>query len=504
MLLFTNLFYLKAYDFKVNGLCYIIKKNAEEVIVTSSDYGDYSGDIIIPSSVTYNGKSYPVTGINEDAFYGCDNLTSISIPESVTEIGHYAFSDCISLKKVTIHKYLKTLGQESFRDCDNLESVEWNAINCQISIKTLAEASPFKDCKKLKTFTFGEQVEIIPKNLCLGLEALTSITIPETITSVGRNAFGACSGLESVIWNAKACKTEYFYPPFSNGNDHIKTFTFGNNVEIIPYGICYNMRGLSIINIPESVKSIEGTAFSGCTGLTSITIPESVKDIYKSFENCTNLTSVIWNANQCINSGKSSPFENCTNISTFTFGDNVIDIPDFICENMTNLDTLVIPSSVTYIGESAFKNCSSLNSITIPSNVKDIGRTAFSYCSRLESVTSNALIPPNIFSDTFDDFGMYLYVPIGCKSEYQNAKYWRNFINIEEIDINSINNKTNKDIKIYTVSNTLHVKNSDKNYKIYKDTGELIYIGKEPIITIKDSGLYIVCIGDIIKKIIVM
>ena len=116
------------------------------------------------------------------------------------------------------------------------------------------------------------------------------------------------------------------------------------------------------------------------------------------------------------------------------FGDSVEQIPDNLCAGLSGLISVTIPEGVTSIGDYAFSGCSGLTEITIPEAVTSIGDYAF-WGMRLESVISQATTPPEIWSNTFDDYGIPLYVPAGSKVKYQTAKYWRNFTDIQETGV---------------------------------------------------------------------
>ncbi len=212
-------------------------------------------DIVIPN--TYEGK--PVTSIGSQAFFGCESLTSINIPDSVTSIGHRAFAGCSSLTSINIPDSVTSIGYRAFYGCTQLMKIEnvvsyvgkW-AVDCDTNVTSVA----------LRTGTVG-----IADSAFDGCSSLASITIPDSVTSICGAAFSGCSSLTSI------------------------------NIPDSVTSICDNAfsgcRSLTSINIPDSVTSIGNSAFSRCSSLTSINIPDSVTSIGDSaFWYCSSLTDI--------------------------------------------------------------------------------------------------------------------------------------------------------------------------------------------------------------------
>ena len=159
-------------------------------------------------------------------------------------------------------------------------------------IKQIAGGA-FLGCESLPSITIPNSVTSIGGFAFEGCSSLTSITIPNSVTSIGNYAFYNCSGLTSVVWNAKNCADFSSSSPFYDIRSQITSFTFGDSVQHIPAYMCYGMKNLTSITIPNSVISIGDRAFASCSGLTSITIPNSVISIGDwAFDYCSGLTSI--------------------------------------------------------------------------------------------------------------------------------------------------------------------------------------------------------------------
>ena len=241
-----------AYDFEVDGVCYNI--NGNEATVTSKGlYYDmyfvgYLGSVVIPPTVTYNGTTYPVTSIDEIAFYCCEGLTSIDIPSSITKIGNFAFDACVSLTSIVIPNSVTEIGHYAFHSCDSL----------------------------------------------------TSIDIPNSVIEIGYGVFESCLGLTSIVVESGNPR----YDSRNNCNAIIETayntLIYGCKNTTIPYSVTtiddyafYGCDSLTSIVIPNSVTEIGYGAFYDCIDLTSIVIPNSVTSIGEvAFCNCWRLTDV--------------------------------------------------------------------------------------------------------------------------------------------------------------------------------------------------------------------
>ena len=328
-----------------------------------------------------------VTNIGYGVFYRCNVLTSVTIPNGVTNIGSEAFYSCSSITSITIPESVTSIGQDAFEYCSSLTSVVWNARYCNdfSTNDILSPANgPFNGCP-IRSLTIGEDVEILPAALCHGMKDIQSITIPKNVRKIGDYTFQGCSSLSSIIIPDSVTSIgNYVF----DGCSSLTSVTIPNRVTSIGDRAFDNCSSLSSIVIPNGVKSIGEYAFYSCTSLSSITIPENVTNIgNNAFYGCSSLASVVWNATDYENSKRKSPFDNSHSITSFSFGDGVKSIPAFLCSGMANLQSVIIPDSITNIGERAFSGCTSLRSLTIGSKINSIGKDAFDRCSSISNIT---------------------------------------------------------------------------------------------------------------------
>ena len=404
---------------------YTIKEGTR--VIVSSAFNGCSGltSVTIPNSVTsigneaFNGCSgltsvsigNSVTSIGDYAFRDCSGLTSVTIPNSVTSIGDYAFGGCSGLTSVTIGESVTSFGEVAFNNCSGLTSVVWNAKNCEDF--GYYNETPFNNIlSQITSFTFGNEVEHIPANLCYGMSKLTEITIPNSVTSIGDYAFGGCSGLTSVTIPNSV--TSIGSNAFNGCSGLTEILVLSNNEEFSSEnGVLYNKDKTTLIKYPEgkkdtsftipnSVTSIGDYAFIGCSVLTSVTIPNSVTSIgSRAFSSCSGLTSVT--IPNSVTSIGSYAFRNCSGLTSVTIPNSVTSIGSNAFNGCSGLTSVTIPNSVTSIGSGAFSYCSGLTSITIPNSVTSIGPSAFYGCSGLTKVNYLGIVDKWV-EINFEDF----------------------------------------------------------------------------------------------------
>ncbi len=397
-------------------------------------YKEYTGDLIIPESVTYNGTTYSVTSIGGSAFQACSDLNSISIPNSVISIEESAFYNCSGLTSLTIPNSVTSIGEKAFYNCSGLTS-----LTIPNSVTSIGE-SAFSWCRSLTSIFIGNSMVNIGGGAFYECSGLTSIQVSEGNSKYdSRNGCNAIIETESNILIVGCKETVIPNSVTSIGGSafryctNLTSIDIPNSVTSIGEYAFQDCIGLTSVTIPNSVTSIGHYAFSGCTGLTSVNIPNSVTSIDGgAFRECSSLTSV--NIGNSVTSIGSESFQDCIGLTSVTIPNSVTSIGNYAFQRCTGLTSMTIPNSVTTIGNYAFEYCLGLTSITIPESVTSIGDGAFYYCDNLLTVRSEITEPFNckdVFSKNTLRNGV-LYVPASTKELYIRFDGWREFLRIEE------------------------------------------------------------------------
>ena len=313
-------------------------------------------------------------------FIGRRSLTSLVIPDSVTNIGDYAFSGCSSLSSVVIPDRVTSIG-----DC------------------------AFENCSSLTDIVIPDGVTNIGKCAFEGCRSLTDIVIPNSVTSIGDCAFANWFSLNGkVITDSDTGNGSVAF----SGCSSLSSVVIPDSVSCIGSGAFKNCSSLSSLVIPDCVTSIGNYAFAYCKSLTDIVIPNSVTSIGdNAFRHCSSLSSLV--IPESVVNLNGNPFCRWDGglkcLSPYFIYDNKVlfdkDKSKIIAFRDKNTTSYVIPDSVTRIGESAFRHCSSLSSLVIPDSVTSIGEYAFRHCSSLSSL----VIPDSVTS-------IECYAFSGCES----------------------------------------------------------------------------------------
>ena len=340
------------------------------------------------------------------AFYNCNSLTDIVIPDSLTEIASCTFYGCSSLTSIVIPDTVKKIGDYAFVDCSGLTEVTL-PISAEYNIGGASNGGSFYTCKNVQkiTYTVGDGSIFDPEEDIYGYtlldaarEALTSVIYEEGISAIPRNALKYCSNVSSVTLPSTVKKIGNY--AFC-GCSALKDISITKNIETIGASAFSGCSSITAVDI-SSLTEIASCTFYGCSSLTSVVIPDTVKKIGDyAFVDCSGLTEVTLPISAEYNIGGASnggSFYTCKNVQkiTYTVGDGSIFDPEEDIYGYTLLDaarealtSVIYEEGISAIPRNALKYCSNVSSVTLPSTVKKIGNYAFYGCSGLRSAYYN-------------------------------------------------------------------------------------------------------------------
>lgn len=381
----------------IDGIYYILNSTEKTATVsyecydeeTCRWYSSYEGNVVIPREVTYKGEKYSVTSIGSQAFYVCKDMTSLTIPSSVTSIDEWAMIGCTGLISIrvesgnpkydsrnncnalietgtntllkgsmntTIPNTVTAIGSDAFSGLKSITS-----ITIPGSVLTIGN-SAFSQCTNLSSVTIKNGVKDIGQGVFTFCYKLTSITIPKSVTNIQRNSFTGCYNLSSIT-------VEKGNPKYDSRN---------NCNAIIETESTTLITGCKNTIIPHSVTSIGGSAFMGLNSLTSITIPEGVTCLYDyAFDQCSRLTSI-----SIPNSITTMGYDALGSAWYLKQPDGIVYAGKVLYGykgTMAENTRITIPEGTLGIARGAFADCEGLVSVTIPSSVVSVGGKSFSW-----------------------------------------------------------------------------------------------------------------------------
>lgn len=428
-----------AYDFQYNGIYYNVTDDVNKTVEVTKvpDYNYYSGDIVIPNTVIYNSAVYNVTRIGNEAFLGCQNLTSVVLPDGLKSIGEMAFAECESLTAFIIPNSVTSIEYMALRGCWRLTSIvipehvtsiapgafgfchqlaisvsEKNSKydsrgNCNAVIETATNTLAVG----LGTTTIPNDITCIGELAFLGCHVLENLTIPVGVTTLENGAFAECYNLQNITFpnTLQVIGDETFShcPTLANVSipdyvkaigrnafcdcNHLTSVTLGNSVKYIgenAFAACYE---LSSIVIPNSVTELGAYAFSGCSKLENVTLSKNLKNVGQGAFDQTPWYNALKESSESkyynmvyINDIAYQAIDRTQTTCNFRYGTKAIAPSAFYNCSITGV---TIPEGVTSIGSSAFSYCSSLTYVILPESVTEIGNSAFSNCRKLSSIT---------------------------------------------------------------------------------------------------------------------
>ena len=394
----TLLFVLGSDDFTIpEGITFIGRYAFN--IINLLEYNEISS-VTLPNSIT---------SIGDFAFINCRNISYMNIPESVTNIGEGAFRGCAGLKTITLPPNLETINSKTFYLCEQLESV----------------IIP-KSVRYIGDYVFFNTV-------------IKSIDIQNSDIQLGNSCFGGSNEIKLFIFDKKSkylfkdgllsvADTLLFCLRSTTGSVSIP-----GNIKYIEENAFQDCEFITSVSIPNGVTHINKDAFRSCRRLTSIVIPNSVIFIGEgAFASCHYLNSVVLPEN--LKEIKIGTFFNCFSLLSINLPKNLKTIKDYAFQ-YSGLVSVVLPNSLDSIQSKAFYSCEKLTSITIPENINYVSFEVFDKCPKLKTVVNLGTIPQNIDKDAFgklltdsvDLSKITLYVNESAVLSYQNADVWENF-----------------------------------------------------------------------------
>lgn len=463
------------HDFVVDGIYYKINDGGESVSVymnTSGDYWNYyyqslpagySGDVVIPESVTYEDVTYPVTGIGQCAFVNCTSLSSVTVPNTITTVGEGAFYNCTSLSSLSLPNSVSSIGNEAFSRNTSLVS-----FTVPTNVSSIPDAAFFR-CTSLTNISLAEGITNIGNGAFSGCTQLATISIPQTVTSIYDYAFQNCQALEEItipqatewVGNyvfqnctklttvrfecdldeiedgefknigtnlfAGCLKEKDIYVTGTNsalalclndcfprsGNDRIiRHFYIGNKlmtemdvpegIGIIPEQTFASMPDLKSVTLPSTLTTIGEWAFAYCNGLEEIDMPSVVSIKRFAFRDCTSLTEITFG--NSLSTVEYLAFDNCSSLTKVDIGDLANWCSVVFGEPSNDYSGATESNPLTY-ARKIYVNGEQLNELRIPSGVTKISKYAFNNCLRFDVLSipnSVETIEDNAFANCTD------------------------------------------------------------------------------------------------------
>lgn len=376
------------------------------------------GNILLAYTGSSEDVSVPegVAKIGGGAFSGCENLTHLMLPSSVTEIENFAFHNCVNLETIDLPEGVTKIGKRAFSGCENLTHLMLPSSVTEIAGQAFKKCtsleridlpkdviftgeSIFEDCISLKSVVLPANVKKILKSTFQGCTNLIEVRLPDTVTQIDEHAFDGCINLKQIIFpdSVKKIQAYAFHNCFG-----FTDVTIPKNITCLNTGVFQNCTNLTNVTIPEGVKEIQKQAFEGCTKLKVLNIPASLTKIeFGSYtggalDKCEALEQIVIAPenpyfrleNDLIFSKDGSVLMFCmrTRMGAFVVSENVREIAPFAFSQCNKLTQITIPDSVTTIGSDAFNGCTAVTDVTLPANLEEISPYLFRGCTHLRQI----------------------------------------------------------------------------------------------------------------------
>ena len=383
-----------SYTFKIN-------KADNTATITKADKL-LAGNVAVAGEVEYEGETYTVTSIGDEAFKNSSQVSIITLPESVTTIGTAAFANCTQLSTINLPNNLTTINANAFSGCKLLAT-----INLPSSLKEIGKYT-FKDCATLSTLTIPDGVTTIPDGLLYNCKGITELIISPYTTSIGMSAFNQCKMTSLELPGTIVTIGDSAFRACTK----VTSLRIGENVVSMGKTVFFGCTNLKTVHVEAGDATIGADAFKAIVPFeTVIYVPDNRYEYYTTQKGWSTYADNIKPASQ---SGKTFTFNNLDYLITdetaktvklvgYKIATGTYNIPQKVEYNSTpytvtaigpyafannlGLVAVIIPESITTIAPSAFAGCTTMKSITIPNSIVSISPKVFEGCSSLESLT---------------------------------------------------------------------------------------------------------------------
>lgn len=473
--------------FPVGALNYTILSQKNAVMVDSPVDEEISGQVVIPSSVTIEGKEYTVTGIDGTAFKDCEGITSIVLPATIDSIGVQAFNGCKNMVSCNLgDTKIRTLSTSTFLYCGKLQTVTIPATVTEIGI------NPFMETLSLQNINVAEGNTLLKSidGVLYSIDGKELIAFPGGHHS-NATGYTVADGTETII-NSAFCMAR-----------RLQGVTFPASVTRIESSAFLRADSIRLISLPANIKYVGASAFAECKlAAGEISLPASCtylgsKAFYYTSISKLEIPSTVGTVPQmlcmyCVKLRSVSMAEGLTQIYSSAF-------------NTCAISSIVVPNSVTRIRDSVFKGCTLLKDVTLGTGLTTIDTQVFYNLTGIQNIYCLATTPPNIA-----DYANYpafttnvytncqLYVPQASVETYKEATTWKNF---SKISSSGVEVSEADAVAVSRTEGGIAVMGATAPVEVYNMSGMRIYTGTDAVISLNAGAVYIVKVGAKVFKV---
>ncbi len=494
-----------AFDFSVNNIYYNINEKTltAEVTYSSDAYNSYSGQVVIPATVTSGGKTYNVAAVGENAFRDCTGLTAVTFGANVATIGKRAFLNCSALSAITITEAITEIGDYAFAQCGGLNIVTMNNdAPLQLGNGTFLRCSSLTNVKWQSSENLEGRggVVAVGTNAFAHCTSLSSIVLPGVIEQLGTSIFDGCTGLTSITVTAEQPLLLSGDPFGLSGSATIYVPSSGQaGVSASLYQNAVGWRDYTIAELPYSFIDSDGytylktsagaVALNGSqTARTNVDVRNSITGYSGENYHVTSISDQAFKSRSIVSVNTSDAynlktigyesFAGCASLANVTLAEGITTMGERAFASCTTLKTIKLPSTLRTVAKGAFDGCASLKNVTLQFGVTTIREDAFAHCTGLfslrlprsiSSVEAGAFRGATALEDIFVDSGNRWY------GDIEGVLYERKYIEGMDPEESQLMNKlvlypSNREdealyippsvteIKAYAIQNAPHLK----------------------------------------------